>query len=103
MIINIDETKRIKRLVIEFNDDFDDIDEIDISPKLNKSKSKPKTKKSDVSEITDNTETSENEIPLDLNFGNKKPSISNEIIEKPVIPDIVGEPNIAEGMQDLEI
>lgn len=101
MIINIDETKRIKRLVIEFNDDLDDIDEIDISPKLNKSKSKPK--KSVANETPDVVENAENEIPLDLNFGNKKPSISNEIIEKPVIPDIVGEPNIAEGMQDLEI
>lgn len=45
----------------------------------------------------------ENGAPLDLEFLNAKPQVSQEIVEKPVIKDKKRTTNVASSMQNLKI
>ena len=49
------------------------------------------------------TESESNDVPIDMNFANAKLSVSQEIVEKPVIKDKKREIKVANTMQNLKI
>ena len=116
MIINIDDTTNLKRIILEFdetneNSSSSNNQEINIinsnsnSNKTIKPKSRKTTKQDDNSETIDNTD-----VPIDFNnylesteTSNSSIQSSQEIIQKPVIPDIDREVKIADNMQNLKI
>lgn len=114
MIINIDDTTNLKRIILEFdeNSDSSNNQEINIinsnsntTNKTIKPKSRKTTKQDDKSEtLTDNTD-----VPIDFKDYlesteiSQSNSSSQEIIQKPVIPDINRDVKIADNMQNLKI
>lgn len=113
MIINIDDTTNLKRIILEFDESSNNSDEeINIinsnsntTNKTIKPKSRKTTKQDDKSEtLTDNTD-----VPIDFNNYlesteiSQSNSSSQEIIQKPVIPDINRDVKIADNMQNLKI
>lgn len=113
MIINIDDTTNLKRIILEFDESSNNSDEeINIinsnsntTNKTIKPKSRKTTKQDDKSEtLTDNTD-----VPIDFNNYlesteiSQSNSSSQEIIQKPVIPDIDRDVKIADNMQNLKI
>lgn len=112
MIINIDDTTNLKRIILEFDESSNNSDEeINIinsnsntTNKTIKPKSRKTTKQDDKSEtLTDNTD-----VPIDFNNYLESTETSNnlssqEIIQKPVIPDIDRDVKIADNMQNLKI
>lgn len=114
MIINIDDTANLKRIILEFDDsnETSDNQEINIinsnsntANKTIKPKSRKTTKQDDKSEtLTDNTD-----VPIDFKDYlesteiSQSNSSSQEIIQKPVIPDIDRDVKIADNMQNLKI
>lgn len=112
MIINIDDTTNLKRIILEFDESSNNSDEeINIinsnsntTNKTIKPKSRKTTKQDDKSEtLTDNTD-----VPIDFNNYLESTETSNnlssqEIIQKPVIPDINRDIKIADNMQNLKI
>lgn len=115
MIINIDDTTNLKRIILEFdeNSDSSNNEEINIinsnstTNKTIKPKSRKTTKQdntTDTSESVDNTD-----VPIDFNNYlesteiSQSNSSSQEIIQKPVIPDINRDVKIADNMQNLKI
>ena len=112
MIINIDDTTNLKRIILEFDESSNNSDEeINIinsnsntTNKTIKPKSRKTTKQDDKSEtLTDNTD-----VPIDFNNYLESTETSNnlssqEIIQKPVIPDINRDVKIADNMQNLKI
>lgn len=112
MIINIDDTTNLKRIILEFDESSNNSDEeINIinsnsntTNKTIKPKSRKTTKQDDKSEtLTDNTD-----VPIDFNNYLESTEISQslssqEIIQKPVIPDIDRDVKIADNMQNLKI
>lgn len=103
MIINIDETKSLKRIIIEFNDE-ETTEEIDIvkkpENKIKKSTPNKKTVLNDEENQSDNI----SDKTLDLSFlNNNSNNEKKEIVEKPSIPDIENRTaEIADSMQNLE-
>lgn len=112
MIINIDDTTNLKRIILEFDESSNNSDEeINIinsnsntTNKTIKPKSRKTTKQDDKSEtLTDNTD-----VPIDFKDYLESTEISQslssqEIIQKPVIPDINRDVKIADNMQNLKI
>ena len=111
MIINIDDTTNLKRIILEFDESSNNSDEeINIinsnsntTNKTIKPKSRKTTKQDDKSEtLTDNTD-----VPIDFKDYLESTETSNqssqEIIQKPVIPDINRDIKIADNMQNLKI
>ena len=113
MIINIDDTTNLKRIILEFDESSNNSDEeINIinansnsTNKTIKPKSRKTTKQDDKSEtLTDNTD-----VPIDFKDYlesteiSQSNSSSQEIIQKPVIPDIDRDVKIADNMQNLKI
>lgn len=111
MIINIDDTTNLKRIILEFDESSNNSDEeiniINSNSTTNKTikpKSRKTTKQDDKSEtLTDNTD-----VPIDFNNYLESTETSNnlssqEIIQKPVIPDIDRDVKIADNMQNLKI
>lgn len=117
MIINIDDTTNLKRIILEFDDsnESSNNEEINIintsntsninsnSNKTIKPKSRKTTKQDDKSDTIDNTD-----VPIDFNNYLESTETSNnlssqEIIQKPVIPDINRDIKIADNMQNLKI
>nr|DAO65765.1 MAG TPA: hypothetical protein [Caudoviricetes sp.] len=112
MIINIDDTTNLKRIILEFDESSNNSDEeINIinsnsntTNKTIKPKSRKTTKQDDKSEtLTDNTD-----VPIDFKDYLESTEISQslssqEIIQKPVIPDIDRDVKIADNMQNLKI
>lgn len=112
MIINIDDTTNLKRIILEFDESSNNSDEeiniINSNNSTNKTikpKSRKTTKQDDKSEtLTDNTD-----VPIDFNNYlesteiSQSNSSSQEIIQKPVIPDIDRDVKIADNMQNLKI
>lgn len=114
MIINIDDTTNLKRIILEFDDSNESSnEEINIINSNANSNStnktiKPKSRKTTKQE----TETSESidntDVPIDFNNYLESTEISQslssqEIIQKPVIPDINRDVKIADNMQNLKI
>lgn len=115
MIINIDDTNNLKRIILEFDESSNNSnEEINIinsnsnstNKTITKSKSRKTTKQDEKSDTIDNTD-----VPID--FNNYLESLestetsnnlsSQEIIQKPVIPDINRDIKIADNMQNLKI
>ena len=112
MIINIDDTTNLKRIILEFDESSNNSDEeINIinsnsnSNKTIKPKSRKTTKQDNTTDTIDNTD-----VPIDFNnylesteTSNSDIKSSQEIIQKPVIPDIDRDVKIADNMQNLKI
>lgn len=96
MIINIDDTQKLKRVIIEFSDTEEEID-LKTVTKSNTSK----LKKSET--VTESNTTNEKPINFD-EFLDSKSEIndSQEIIEKPKIPEVKDrKPKVSNNMQNL--
>ena len=112
MIINIDDTTNLKRIILEFDDSNESSnEEINIinsnsntTNKTIKPKSRKTTKQDDTTDTIDNTD-----VPIDFKDYlesteiSQSNSSSQEIIQKPVIPDINRDVKIADNMQNLKI
>lgn len=111
MIINIDDTTNLKRIILEFDESSNNSDEeINIinsnsntTNKTIKPKSRKTTKQDNTTDTIDNTD-----VPIDFNNYLESTEISQslssqEIIQKPVIPDIDRDVKIADNMQNLKI
>lgn len=114
MIINIDDTTNLKRIILEFDESSNNSDEeINIinsnansnsTNKTIKPKSRKTTKQDNTTDTIDNTD-----VPIDFNNYlesteiSQSNSSSQEIIQKPVIPDINRDIKIADNMQNLKI
>ena len=111
MIINIDDTTNLKRIILEFDESSNNSDEeINIinsnsnsTNKTIKPKSRKTTKQDNTTDTIDNTD-----VPIDFNNYLESTEISQssnsqEIIQKPVIPDINRDVKIADNMQNLKI
>lgn len=113
MIINIDDTTNLKRIILEFDESSNNSDEeiniINSNSNSTNKTIKPKSRKTTKQE----TETSESidntDVPIDFNNYlesteiSQSNSSSQEIIQKPVIPDINRDVKIADNMQNLKI
>ena len=113
MIINIDDTTNLKRIILEFdetngNSNNEEINIINSNSNTTNKTIKPKSRKTTKQE----TETSESidntDVPIDFNNYLESTEISQslssqEIIQKPVIPDINRDVKIADNMQNLKI
>jgi len=113
MIINIDDTTNLKRIILEFDESSNNSDEeiniINSNSTTNKT-IKPKSRKTTKQDnTTDTTDTIDNtDVPIDFNNYLESTETSNnlssqEIIQKPVIPDINRDIKIADNMQNLKI
>lgn len=112
MIINIDDTTNLKRIILEFDESSNNSDEeINIinsnsntTNKTIKPKSRKTTKQDNTTDTIDNTD-----VPIDFKDYlesteiSQSNSSSQEIIQKPVIPDIDRDVKIADNMQNLKI
>lgn len=112
MIINIDDTTNLKRIILEFDESSNNSDEeINIinsnsntTNKTIKPKSRKTTKQDNTTDTIDNTD-----VPIDFKDYlesteiSQSNSSSQEIIQKPVIPDINRDVKIADNMQNLKI
>ena len=111
MIINIDDTTNLKRIILEFDESSNNSDEeiniINSNSTTNKTikpKSRKTTKQDNTTDTIDNTD-----VPIDFNNYlesteiSQSNSSSQEIIQKPVIPDSNREIKIADNMQNLKI
>lgn len=110
MIINIDDTTNLKRIILEFDESSNNSDEeiniINSNSTTNKTikpKSRKTTKQDNTTDTIDNTD-----VPIDFNNYLESTETSNnlssqEIIQKPVIPDIDRDVKIADNMQNLKI
>ena len=114
MIINIDDTTNLKRIILEFDESSNNSDEeINIinsnansnsTNKTIKPKSRKTTKQDNTTDTIDNTD-----VPIDVKDYlesteiSQSNSSSQEIIQKPVIPDINRDVKIADNMQNLKI
>lgn len=115
MIINIDDTTNLKRIILEFDESSNNSDEeiniINSNSNTTNKTIKPKSRKTTKQDNND-TETSMNvdntDVPIDFNNYLESTEISQslssqEIIQKPVIPDINRDVKIADNMQNLKI
>lgn len=113
MIINIDDTTNLKRIILEFDESSNNSDEeiniINSNSNTTNKTIKPKSRKTtkqdnNASDIPDNTD-----VPIDFKDYlesteiSQSNSSSQEIIQKPVIPDIDRDVKIADNMQNLKI
>ena len=114
MIINIDDTTNLKRIILEFDESSNNSDEeINIINSNSNSKtitpnkptkSRKTTKQDNTTDTIDNTD-----VPIDFKDYlesteiSQSNSSSQEIIQKPVIPDINRDIKIADNMQNLKI
>lgn len=112
MIINIDDTTNLKRIILEFDESSNNsAEEINIinsnsntTNKTIKPKSRKTTKQDNTTDTIDNTD-----VPIDFKDYlesteiSQSNSSSQEIIQKPVIPDINRDIKIADNMQNLKI
>lgn len=108
MIINIDDTTNLKRIILEFDESSNNSDEeiniINSNSNTTNKTIKPKSRKTTKQDDTiDNTD-----VPIDFNNYLESTETSNnlssqEIIQKPVIPDINRDIKIADNMQNLKI
>jgi hypothetical protein len=115
MIINIDDTTNLKRIILEFDESSNNSDEeiniINSNSNSTNKTIKPKSRKTTKQDNT--TDTSENidntDVPIDFKDYlesteiSQSNSSSQEIIQKPVIPDINRDVKIADNMQNLKI
>lgn len=84
-ITDIPEGQKLSRITVDFDNGI------------------PKTSIQMTSAAEGENGAGENGTPLDLEFLNAKPQVSQEIVEKPVIKDKKRTTNVASSMQNLKI
>lgn len=95
MIINIDDTQKLKRVIIEFSDTEE---EIDLKTVTKSNTSKPKK----IETVTESNTSKEKPINFDEFLDSKQENDSQEIIEKPKIPEVKDrKPKVSNNMQNL--
>lgn len=113
MIINIDDTTNLKRIILEFdesseNSNNEEINIINSNSNSTNKTIKPKSRKTTKQDDTADTTIDNTDVPIDFNNYLESTEISQslssqEIIQKPVIPDINRDVKIADNMQNLKI
>lgn len=98
MIINIDSIEKIRKIVIEF-DSNDQEPETQIINNVNK----VKTKSLESNKVHLKQENQDNVEYIDLSEPKEQAQVSQEIVEKPVIPDRKRETKVSSTMQNLSI
>ena len=100
MIINIDSIEKIRKIVIEFDSDDQEADSQntkDIKTKSNRSTESNKVHTKQEYQPRDGAEY------IDLSETKEQSQVSQEIVEKPVIPDRKRETKVSSTMQNLSI
>ena len=103
MIINIDSIEKIRKIVIEFDSNDQ---EIDSQNNQNTKDIKTKTFGSTGSNrvhLKQEYQTQDNVEYIDLSESKEQSQVSQEIVEKPVIPDRKRETKVSSTMQNLSI
>nr|DAP73254.1 MAG TPA: hypothetical protein [Caudoviricetes sp.] len=106
MIINIDSIEKIRKIVIEFDSDDQEIDSQnnqntkDIKTKSNRSFGSTESNKVHVKQEYQPQDGAEY---IDLSESKEQAQVSQEIVEKPVIPDRKRETKVSSTMQNLSI
>lgn len=113
MIINIDDTTNLKRIILEFDESSNNSDEeiniINSNSNSTNKTIKPKSRKTTKQDDTADTTVDNTDVPIDFKDYlesteiSQSNSSSQEIIQKPVIPDINRDVKIADNMQNLKI
>lgn len=112
MIINIDDTTNLKRIILEFDESSNNSDEeiniINSNSNTTNKTIKPKSRKTTKQDDTTDTTIDNTDVPIDFKDYLESTETSNnlssqEIIQKPVIPDIDRDVKIADNMQNLKI
>lgn len=113
MIINIDDTTNLKRIILEFdenseNSNNEEINIINSNSNTTNKTIKPKSRKTTKQDDNSNNTIDNTDVPIDFNNYLESTETSNnlssqEIIQKPVIPDINRDIKIADNMQNLKI
>ena len=113
MIINIDDTTNLKRIILEFDESSNNSDEeiniINSNSNTTNKTIKPKSRKTTKQDDTADTTIDNTDVPIDFKDYlesteiSQSNSSSQEIIQKPVIPDINRDIKIADNMQNLKI
>ena len=103
MIINIDSIEKIRKIVIEF-DSNDQEPETQIINNVNKVKNKSfGSAESNKVHLKQEYQPQDNVEYIDLSESKEQAQVSQEIVEKPVIPDRKRETKVSSTMQNLSI
>ena len=103
MIINIDSIEKIRKIVIEFDSNDQ---ETDFQNNQNTKDIKTKSDRSLGSNrvhLKQEYQTQDNVEYIDLSESKEQARVSQEIVEKPVIPDRKRETKVSSTMQNLSI
>ena len=103
MIINIDSIEKIRKIVIEFDSNDQ---EADSQNNQNTKGIKTKTfgsAESNKVHLKQENQTQDNVEYIDLSETKEQAQVSQEIVEKPVIPDRKRETKVSSTMQNLSI
>lgn len=100
MIINIDSIEKIRKIVIEFDSNDQ---EIDSQNNQNTKDIKTKSFGSNRVHLKQEYQTQDNVEYIDLSESKEQAQVSQEIVEKPVIPDRKRETKVSSTMQNLSI
>ena len=103
MIINIDSIEKIRKIVIEFDSNDQ---EADSQNNQNTKGIKTKTfgsAESNKVHLKQENQTQDNVEYIDLSESKEQAQVSQEIVEKPVIPDRKRETKVSSTMQNLSI
>ena len=101
MIINIDSIEKIRKIVIEFDSNDQ---ELEIQNSQNTKGIKTKTFGSaESNKVHVKQEHQDNVEYIDLSESKEQAQVSQEIVEKPVIPDRKRETKVSSTMQNLSI
>lgn len=103
MIINIDSIEKIRKIVIEFDSNDQETDfQNNQNTKDIKTKSFGSTGSNRV-HLKQEYQTQDNVEYIDLSESKEQSQVSQEIVEKPVIPDRKRETKVSSTMQNLSI
>ena len=103
MIINIDSIEKIRKIVIEFDSNDQEADSQNSqNPKGIKTKTFGSAESNKV-HLKQEYQTQDNVEYIDLSESKEQTQVSQEIVEKPVIPDRKRETKVSSTMQNLSI
>lgn len=103
MIINIDSIEKIRKIVIEFDSNDQEADsQNNQNPKGIKTKTFGSAESNKV-HLKQEQQTQDNVEYIDLSESKEQAQVSQEIVEKPVIPDRKRETKVSSTMQNLSI
>ena len=104
MIINIDSIEKIRKIVIEFDSNDQEADsQTNQNTKGIKTKTFGSTESNKVHLKQEKQEHQDNVEYIDLSESKEQTQVSQEIVEKPVIPDRKRETKVSSTMQNLSI